>query len=526
MRFRRITAFQSTLLMTVIIAALLGFSLVSAQDRTATPEPVARIMPDTPQTVELTANGFVDVVYAGRAGEVISVIARALPQGAPLATTQPPLDTVLEVLTPEGVRLAFNDDHASDVPTLAESDSFIRELRLPTTGDYLIRLNSYSGTQSGDVEITLTSVMPIDRTMIIPTPATPTATETYSGAISPYSEAYFPIQARIGETLTITVRAVDEAFNPQLTLMDISGVGLAQNNDHVAQDATLGRYDAQIANFVILAEQPLQARVTGENGTGGAFTVTVDHGEVIGVGTPGATSVTNPIQGTLAATLIATYDNTVILDGMINPGGDIYRYSIYGNAGDVYTITAHATTNELNPRIAVYQQDTLILVNEDHGSSDPSLNFHDARVGSLILPRSGSYEVQVTGYNRTSGPFQLTVVRTAQGAPVGAGSEQVFTGAVATDGYWQQPIEVHAGDYITVTVRAATPDFDPQLALLSPEGVIAADNDDHGTSAADLGFLDSRIMNFYVPESGTYTIQVTGYQGRGGEFEVTVETRR
>jgi hypothetical protein len=54
--------------------------------------------------------------------------------------------------------------------------------------------------------------------------------------------------------------------------------------------------------------------------------------------------------------------------------------------------------------------------------------------------------------------------------------------------------------------------------------VVVADNDDHGTSAADVGFLDSRIHNFIVPETGTYTIEVQGFQGSAGSFALTITT--
>ncbi|MCX7635627.1 MAG: flavodoxin-dependent (E)-4-hydroxy-3-methylbut-2-enyl-diphosphate synthase, partial [Syntrophales bacterium] len=49
-------------------------------------------------------------------------------------------------------------------------------------------------------------------------------------------------------------------------------------------------------------------------------------------------------------------------------------------------------------------------------------------------------------------------------------------------------------------------------ALMEEIGVMLAENDDHSSELNELAFRDSLIRNFPIPETGTYTIEVRGFQ--------------
>jgi hypothetical protein len=75
-------------------------------------------------------------------------------------------------------------------------------------------------------------------------------------------------------------------------------------------------------------------------------------------------------------------------------------------------------------------------------------------------------------------------------------------------------LELEAGQIVTL-VTATDDDLDTVLTLLNPDGDVVAENDD-----AD-GETTSRII-YVVEETGTYTAEVTGYEGATGSFTLRV----
>jgi hypothetical protein len=111
--------------------------------------------PDAPVTVTLTADaGPADLVYTASGPECIAVTARSL--------ADTPVDVTLAVL--DGTRLlAFDDDGGAALPGLLPTDAHLARLDLPGAGAYTLRLNSFSGAQSGPVEVTLAR-LPVNTT--------------------------------------------------------------------------------------------------------------------------------------------------------------------------------------------------------------------------------------------------------------------------------------------------------------------------------------------------------------------------
>jgi hypothetical protein len=192
----------------------------------------------------------------------------------------------------------------------------------------------------------------------------------------------------------------------------------------------------------------------------------------------------------------------------------------------VYTITAQADTSDFDPRISVYLNDSYVMDNDDYGSTDPAMKSTDARVYNLILTESGSYEVDVRGYQNSSGDFTLTLDRVATGAPTSAPDEHVELGTVAAGDTYSFSFDAQAGDFVSITARYLTQGFDPYITLMDASGTVLMDNDNEGSVYGDYAYYDAKIPNFHITETGTYTVEVSGVDGSGGSFGLTIGTLR
>ena len=87
-------------------------------------------------------------------------------------------------------------------------------------------------------------------------------------------------------------------------------------------------------------------------------------------------------------------------------------------------------------------------------------------------------------------------------------------------------LQAQAGDVITITLKAATPDssLDTKVYLRDFDGAELAFNDDHESTRNDLGIFDSLIEDFEIPADGEYRIVATWLtETRDGDYELTVE---
>jgi hypothetical protein len=489
---------------------------------TATTEAPAAVIPtaagsaqtiaaNTPVEVQLTGSGAVELTYVGSANEVISVTARSL-------ETDGAVDTTLEILDSSNARLGYNDDHGSNRTDLGSFDSYIRDLKLTSSGEVIIRVNSFSGVASGRVEVTVTSSAAAPAPTQTPPSNQGSGTEVVTGNVPTGGTFDHVISAQQGDVLTITVRSTDNVLDPKVAIVDSSGTILIENDDHGTEDTTLDRYDSRITNFTLPSGGTFTLQVSGFAGSGGTFEMTIERkggGEVVASATPLS-----------AQTPVTTAPEIQTVPGSIGPN-DTFTHTFEGQAGDLYTITVRATSEDFDPRVSVFDPgENFVITNDDHGTSARDIDLFDSRISNLILQDTGRYTINVNGYQDSAGDFELIIERVGTGAPTGRGTDELFTGEIRANGTFTQTFEAQAGDYVTISVRALSSDFDPRVALISPEGVIVADNDDHGTAATDLSFLDSRISNFVITESGTYTIEVQGFQSSAGSFALTITTVR
>jgi len=478
---------------------------------------------NTPTPVTLNASGPTDLTYVGSAGETISVIARSLEESGTI-------DTTVEVLSPTGTRLNFNDDHGGDRANLAPFDSVIEDLVLTSAGNYTIRVTTFSGAGEGSVEVMVESDMaPAQLPTAVPpaiTPVGPTVTATpvdvrltgetdsLSAEVEPGSNFTYNFNGRPNQVTTITVMAgATGDLDPKVTLLGPDGQVLAENDDHADSDPSLGSLDSRISGFILPAEGAYSVVISGFANTSGAFELTIERA------VEGGESIVTPVGPVSTPSMDG---QEVTLSGQVR-AGDTFTYELAANAGNVYTISVRGQ-DDFDSRLIISDPEGFVVAeNDDHSSEDRTLDTFDSQVESLIIQENGTYTVEVTDYSGDAGSFELAITRVMTGAPLGEGEDAVSLGEVEEGGTFTTTIDLSEGDFVGITIRTVSGDLDPQVTLLDPQGRVVAENDDHGTSDSTLGAFDSRIGRTLVSATGVYTIEVSAYSG-SGTFTVTVNT--
>ncbi|MEO8397978.1 MAG: hypothetical protein ABI700_33600, partial [Chloroflexota bacterium] len=102
----------------------------------------------------------------------------------------------------------------------------------------------------------------------------------------------------------------------------------------------------------------------------------------------------------------------------------------------------------------------------------------------------------------------------------------VYFGTLDTDASAAESFEAKSGDMVTITVRRFSLDFDPVVTLLSPDGTVLAENDDHDDAVFAASDYDAQIVNFSLPADGIYPVAINGSDGSGGSFILTIDVQR
>jgi hypothetical protein len=489
--------------MGVLLVLLSGlaapFAFANAQAAVPTPASVtATLTVDEPLQVTL-AGAPLDLAYQGARGEVITLSARSL--NAALG-----LDTTLELLDADGVRLGFNDDVVGARAGLNLLDSLISSIELPADGQYIVRVRSFDLGVGGPVEVLVSR----EAGATAATPGVEHVT-TVEGRVTADLEDCTPLDLAAGDTLTAVVHAQDSALDTMLMLRGPNGDELAFNDDHSLNDPSLLRFDSAIERIAIEADGAHQLCVSGFGGSSGPYTLTI-------------TRVSNSTVAAPTPEMANARDLQTVTDRV--PEGDQFILPVQWQAGDVYTLTARALDADFDPQMGVFpdRSDELLAGNDDHSTSSNDLAFFDSRISNFIVPASGRYDIVIGGYQGSGGPFELTIERTGENAPLGTPSVETVSGTVAPNEVFTHAVELPAGAYVTIRVAAAgASTLDSQVTLITPDGVIAADNDDHTSGDPALGPTDSLIRNFFAAQAGVYTIEVRGYPGSSGAFTLTIE---
>jgi hypothetical protein len=205
-----------------VIKLLLLILIFGALAQAQAPD-APRLTPGAALTLTLDGQGPVVATFTADSGDRVTLTAQALDE----------LDTTLELLGPNGRRVAFNDDHGTDAAALAASDSRITRLTLDQAGDYVVRVDSFNGVTAGDVRLTLD----------VPPPPDAAARDV----LLLRGEALtIPLALDAGDRLTVTLSDPRGLRDPLLRLVAPDGALIGANDDHTSADLTLNLFDARL----------------------------------------------------------------------------------------------------------------------------------------------------------------------------------------------------------------------------------------------------------------------------------------
>ncbi|MEQ8675825.1 MAG: hypothetical protein RLP44_06300 [Aggregatilineales bacterium] len=218
----------------IAIVFLPIFGRISAQDEADFP-----ILADG-ETVTITLEGNIApnlLTYDGQAGEVITLTAQDVSDGDAV-------DLVMEILRPDGRRLAFNDDHLTEIESiaLAQTDPAFVNLILPMSGLYIIRVNSYGGIFAGEAQVKLDVVDGFAVEII----SDDETSRIIEATLPRYQTFTTSLETIAGSTYVLTIRDLNGTLDPLLRLRSESGDVIAENDDHAGYHLNLNANDSRL----------------------------------------------------------------------------------------------------------------------------------------------------------------------------------------------------------------------------------------------------------------------------------------
>lgn len=322
------------------------------------------------------------------------------------------------------------------------------------------------------------------------------AQETLDGVIdaaTPSVEYTLPIEA--GQTVTITVEAQDSTLDPVLELYSPSGELVAENDDI---DTAAGNFNSGIQYTADIAGDYV-ALVRSFGGSQGAYAITVGF---------------NAAPAGSGASTGAAGGDSESADGVITDDAPSQFFTATLEAGNSVTLTAEATSGDLDTYLIIYAPSGDVIVeNDDIDTAGGNFNSQVA----FVAPEAGDYEIEVTRYAGT-GDFVLTIaygVFDAEGGTaIGADASEAtntFTGSI-TDAAIVQifEVELFANETVFASTEATSGNLDTVLSVLDPNQREIASNDDFDPQVS----LNS-ALSFTTGTAGTYFFVVT----RFGEAE-------
>lgn len=114
----------------------------------------------------------------------------------------------------------------------------------------------------------------------------------------------------------------------------------------------------------------------------------------------------------------------------------------------------------------------------------------------------------------------------AQETPGVGGQQYVYFETISEGEPYERSFDGLAGDAVTITARGLGLDFDTYVQLIAPGGEMLVENDDYENAPFGMGYYDSQIRQYALPESGAYTIRVEELSGGAGSFALTITVER
>lgn len=226
------------------------------------PDSSTSLESNTALTLRLDGKSAALLTYTAPEVQTITLTVRAISE----------LDPVVELLTPDGQRLAYNDD--ASLTGLAPTDAALVGLTLPEAGDYTVRVNTFNGVTEGEVEVLLTVVDSIPATISEPDEGITTIQVQL-----PKNGVYrYELPITTDQMVQITARDPFGGLDPVLTLRNAAGEVVTRNDDHNSTDWTLNIFDAQLKEIIIPADGVYTLELREFIGRAGVIEITIIEG--------------------------------------------------------------------------------------------------------------------------------------------------------------------------------------------------------------------------------------------------------
>ncbi|MEO8392040.1 MAG: hypothetical protein ABI700_03520 [Chloroflexota bacterium] len=332
------------------------------------------VPPNSPYTTTFQANE----------GDVFTITVKA---------TDNQLDPKVSLLDSTGAEVASNDDHDSTDPALGPYDSQILDFSIPKTDTYTVSISGFAGI-GGTFDLTIGPGGEGDGNNVNPTPAPiqPTAVsgegpKVVQGTVAGGDTYTYDLQVTAGDVYTITVQSKTQDFDPKVSIY-LGSDYVIDNDDFGSSDPTLQSTDARIYNWIFDKDGKYELDISGYQNTGGDFTLTLDR---VATGAPYGAADDQVELGSVASS-------------------DTYSTNFDAQEGDWVTITVRTLTTGFDPYVSLLDGDgTVLLNNDDNGSSYGDYAYYDSLIRNYYISSSGSYTIEVTSVGDVGGSFGLTI---------------------------------------------------------------------------------------------------------------------
>ncbi|MDQ7025330.1 MAG: clostripain-related cysteine peptidase [Anaerolineae bacterium] len=418
-------------------------------------------------------------------------------------------DSTVALLNTNGTQLSFNDDYDGVV-----SDSRLLDINLPSAGTYTIVVASFNDSRSGAYTLSLVTTGASLGQGGGAADSTIAMGQTVNGSVDVSNEQRWTFTGESGQVVDVTVIAT---FDSTVRLLDSRGVEVDFNDDY---ESSLT--ESRLVN-VPLPSNGTYTIVVGSfnNSLSGSYTLRLSQATTSDTPTTIPTAAISPSSSTNTINFGETVSGDIAV-------GDKQRWAFSGQVGQVVNITVTASFDSTVSLLGV--NGSQLAFNDDF------TDVGDSRIVNFTLSTDATYTIEVNSLNSaSSGSYTLTLSMSIEEAVATTVSTTEEVRVIVTESVVEPTIaatqipvstsgSISVGQTVTGTVSAGIDDrwtfsgevgqridiivtasFDSTVALLGANSRQLAFNDDY-TSVSD-----SRILDYTLPASGTYTVLVTGF---------------
>lgn len=184
------------------------------------------------------------------------------------------------------------------------------------------------------------------------------------------------------------------------------------------------------------------------------------------------------------------------------------------------SVITHSPEGDLDLTLEILLNGQRLAFNDDHHSALEGLNAQDSAIIDLPLTTLGAYEIRVHTFSGAqSGPVEVQIITAPLVAPCVV--EQVIT--LNVHQAHECTLSLSADSRLTLSVMDHSGNLDPVLRVYTPQGELAALNDDQNNADLRLNVLDAQIRDFSPSHTGEYTLAISDFTGAAGEVILWVE---